>query len=139
MKRVLSWSIRFAVPLVAATMIPSGLCFAWYGQNGKFFDGQTRYMWSRTWHGPNSLATPLSQYFVPRTPGDCGSGGFASALNCTSGVAAGEVVGQYGGLPYTAAGFEPTQFERLGRVPNELDIIGNLGDPPAGQAGVPRR
>jgi hypothetical protein len=138
MSRVFSRSIRFAVPLVAATIIPSGICFAWYGTNSRYFDGHTRYMWSRTWHGPNSLASPLTQYHVPRTPGNCGSGDYGAALSCTNGVAAG-VAGPYSGLPYSAPGFEPVQFERLGRVPNELDIIGNLGDRPAGSAGSPRR
>ena len=36
--------------------------------------------------------------------------------------------------PKQSAGFEPVQFERLGQVPNELDIVGDIAMP-AGRTG----
>ena len=49
----------------------------------------------------------------------------------------------YGGAPYPAAavvGFEPLEFERLGRVPNELDIAGSIPLPAgSGPTAAPRR
>ena len=43
--------------------------------------------------------------------------------------------GQYGASPYSggaAAGFEPMTFERLGRVPNELNLGGGIALPTGG-------
>jgi hypothetical protein len=125
MKRVFSQSIRFLSLLTALVVAPSGFCFAWCGPHGQHFNGQTRYMWSRTWHAQNSLAMPLGAYYVPRAPGFCGSG---SGENGISGYTA-------SALP----GFEPVHFERLGQVPNELDIIGNMSAPASAPAANPRR
>jgi hypothetical protein len=126
----LSKFIRVFVPLAAFAILTSNCC-AWWGQCGYILDGHTRYMWARTWYGPNDLAKPLSQYYVPRTPGSCGSGGFGESSEPAGGG------GQYGSVPYSAnaaAGFEPVKFERLGRVPNEMDLGGNLALPPGGPA-----
>jgi hypothetical protein len=139
MNHVFIRSAWILVPVFVASANPSTSCFAWYGTGGRVFDGQTRYMWSRTWHGPNALATPLTEYYIPRTPGDCNSDGYAG-VGCQKRVAAAVPV-QYGARPYGAdavTGFEPLQFERLGRVPNEMDIGGNLALP-AGPAAAPRR
>jgi hypothetical protein len=110
-------------------------CFAWCGNCA--CDGQTRYMWSRTWNAQNSLSMPLTQYYVPRGTGRCDSG-------FKPGDMAPSVPSQYGGAPYpvaAVAGFEPLQFERLGRVPNELDLGAGLGASAGGApaASAPRR
>jgi hypothetical protein len=142
MKRVSSDSICYLIPLAAALAISSGQCVARCGPTDYFFDGHTRYMWARTWHGPDALATPLNQYFIPRTPGTCNSRGYIGCIGCQSCVQSG-ITGQYGAQPYpaeAAAGFEPVQFERLGRAPNEMDIGGNTALPSARDAApTPRR
>lgn len=106
---------------------------------GCLIDGNTKYQWARTWHAPNALATPLNRYFIPRTPGRCGSGSsYASWNECCR-------TGQYGSPypPEAAAGFEPEYFERLGQVPNELDLVGGMampsGGPAPAQLPTPRR
>ena len=122
MKRGFCWTIGVAI--IAALAVPSGFCFAWNGAHGPYFNGQTRYLWSRTWHAQNSVIQPVTPYYIPRTPGYCGSGS------------------KYGASEFAAAplvGFEPLQFERLGQVPNELDVLGNLNGPPPATAGAPRR
>jgi len=90
-------------------------------------------MWARTWYGPNALATPLNDYFVPRSPENCNSTGYGHG-GCQVGVInAGP--NQYGAYPYpvaAAVSFEPAQFEHLGKIPNELEMAG-LGLP----AGAP--
>jgi hypothetical protein len=126
--RLLSNTIRTLVSAISLTLIPAAICLAWCGPVG-VFDGHTRYMWSRTWHGPNALAEPLNQYYIPRTPANCGCGGYGCGAGCQGGEAG--IACNYGGLPYpatAAVGFEPVQFERLGRVPNELDIVGAIGN-----------
>jgi hypothetical protein len=137
-----SQSIRIIVPLLAAVAIPSTACFAWGGEPcGYLIDDNTRYAWARTWHGPNALATPLTQYFIPRMSGKCNGDGYAAGCGCQAGVA-GVGAGQYGAGPYpadAAAGFEPMQFERLGKVPNEMDLGGSLPLPAGAPAPAPRR
>src|SRR5438045_4123539 len=82
---------------------------------------------------PNSLSSPLTQYDVPRPPQCCWYNGCAACYgisigptwttsvgtNCQSCiVAAGSEVS-----PEAAAGFSPAQFERLGKIRNELDVV----------------
>jgi hypothetical protein len=90
-------------------------------------------MWARTWYGPNALATPLNDYFIPRSPENCNSTGYGHG-GCQCGVMnAGP--NQYGAYPYPVAAnicFEPAQFEHLGKIPNELEMVG-MGFP----AGTP--
>jgi hypothetical protein len=131
----LLFGTRFFLPLIMAVSVP-GAAFAWHGSHEKVFDGQTRYLWSRTWHAQNSLLSPPSAYCVPRAPGRCDS-------DFKPGELAPSVPSLYGGAPYPAAavvGFEPLGFERLGRVANELDVAGSL-PLPAGSAptAAPRR
>ena len=102
----------------------------WTGQRTwRVFDGTTLAAWSRTWHGPNALATPLSQYYIPRTPAYCNlegcddGSGYSAAGPCQSQGAVGCMYVAEGGV-----GFEPIQFERLGRIPNDLELS---GAPPA--------
>jgi hypothetical protein len=130
---VFRW-VRFAAALTAATAALTGTCLGWCGCRnpyGYFVDGQTKYMWARTWHAPNSLESPLTQYYIPRTPGACNSDRPAHEVGCQSTVQA-TIPGQYGARPYFAsagAGFEPVQSERLGKVPNELGLGGSLPMP----------
>jgi hypothetical protein len=94
-------------------------------------------MWARTWYGPNALDTPLRDYYVPRTPVDIDCANYAGGLGSQNGGPEG-APNQYGARPYPATaayGFEPTQFERLGKIPNELDALG-AGFPPGGPAPV---
>jgi hypothetical protein len=104
----------------------------------RLIDGCTKCAWSRTWHGPNALATPLREYYIPRPPQCCcyngcepcmanpgGAGwempadtNYPSRMTLTSEVS-----------PEAAAGFSPAQFERLGKVRNELDVLGAAGTP----------
>jgi hypothetical protein len=125
--------LRFIVPVLSALTISAATSFAAPAHRG-LFDGSTRYNWARTWHAPNALATPLNQYFIPRTPGNCGSGSTYTAW-CSG-------CGPYGGVPYppgASAGFEPVQFERLGQVPNELDLLGGVAMPAGAPATAPRQ
>jgi hypothetical protein len=130
--------IRLLAPVFLALAMPSAGSHAWW--NGeRIVDGHTRYMWSRTWHGPNALAKPLRQYYIPRTRGHYDSDGYIGDGGCQDEGTAGIAV-QYGGLPYptaAVASFEPMQFERLGRVPNELDILN--GPLPAAGAAAPAK
>jgi len=41
--------------------------------------------------------------------------------------------------PEAAAGFSPAPFERLGKVRNELDVVGPVGAPASGRAAAPAR
>jgi hypothetical protein len=100
----------------------------------------THWQWERTWWGPYALDTPLRQYYVPRSPSCCGVDGYAwqgcryaspeqlyrpACMNC----------GDPNCLKVAVAdapmdGFSPTQFERLGKLRNELDVPGGpLGNP----------
>jgi hypothetical protein len=134
MRFALRSTSRIVAPFLAV-VIPAVSCLAWSGSHEKLFDGHTRYMWSRTWHAQNSINRPLTPYYVPRAPGRCNS-------DVKPGDMAATVPSQYGGAPYPAAavaGFEPLEFERLGRVPNEMDVAGSLdmrgaGQVPAGAA-----
>jgi hypothetical protein len=120
------------IPVLAALVIPSSTCFA-VGPCAGLVNPDTRWAWARTWHSPNALATPLNQYFIPRTPGNCGSGSTYTAWCGGS--------GPHGPVPYppeAAAGFEPMQFERLGKVPNELDMLGGVAMPAGAPAPAPR-
>ena len=112
-------------------------------------DGCTKCAWSRTWHGPNALATPLREYYVPRPPQCCWYSGCAACYGNSNGatwdspvdsncqnrtVLAGTEVS-----PEAAAGFSPSQFERLGKIRNELDIVGPIGGAAPGRPAGPAR
>lgn len=103
-------------------------------------DGSTHCAWRRTWYGPNALATPLRPYYIPRPP-ECS--------NC-DGYAAGYVLGNFPApdrnvvvspdvAPEAGEGFSPAQYERLGKIRNELDIAGPLGGPATSRGGPPGR
>src|SRR5262245_56410818 len=74
-------------------------------------DGHTRYMWARTWYGPNALATPLRDYYIPRMPVPCDHISGAEGFSAQNGVPDGPP-NQYGARPYPASAavaFEPQQ------------------------------
>jgi hypothetical protein len=123
-RRSLCNSIRVLFPAISVVFTSAATCSAWH-----ILDCHTRAMWSRTWHGPNALATPLNEYYIPRTPADCiRPGGYNCGAVCEN--VEGGIACSYGGRPYpssAAAGFDPVQSERLGRIPNELDIVGAVG------------
>ena len=76
------------------------------------YPGETLHAWRRTWHGPNALETPLRGYYVPRLAGRCDRQ-FCSYFEASF-------------PPQAAVGFEPLRFERLGQIPNDLDLGGDL-------------
>jgi hypothetical protein len=121
--------------------------------NWHLIDCYTRCAWRRTWHGPNALATPLTEYYVPRPPACCWNGGglwggadrcgcnlegtYATSndFNCENrNVTIGREVS-----PSAAAVYSPVQIERLGKVPNELDIVGPAAGPAPSRAAAPAR
>lgn len=97
--------------------------------------------WQRTWHAPSAFDTPLNPYFVPRTSefydvrgyvGGCGVGIAEEGWHCRS------VAGEELEVPYRYPTGEvrpsaAVEFERLGRIPNDLSP--GLGNP----TGPPRR
>jgi len=111
-------------------------------------DGCTKCAWSRTWHAPNALATPLREYYVPRPPQCCWYGGCAvghesrgatwetpADTNCRNLTT---LIGPEVS-PEAAIGFSPPQFERIGKIPNELDIVGPMSSPGTNGAAAPAR
>jgi hypothetical protein len=132
-----SW-FRIAESLAAMALLPLSACWA-CGPYCCIVDGHTRYMWARTWYGPNALATPLNDYFIPRCPDNCSGNvsGYGHG-GCQSGeMNAGPTM--YGNYPYPIAAnasFYPVQFEHLGRIPNELEAAG-FGMPAGAPVPVP--
>ena len=105
----------------------------------RLVDDCTKCAWSRTWHGPNALATPLRQYYVPRPPECCWYNGCEASMANPAGVAW-EMAGDTNGpsritlagtevSPEVAVVYSPAQSERLGRVPNELNVVGPTSGP----------
>jgi hypothetical protein len=110
-----------------------------------FFDGSTWAAWSRTWHGPNSLATPLTDYYIPRTPA-CEFNDDVAVWENEQQIARDEYphllgaacdaagdrtnCGLDGNYPCAEGG-----FERLGHIPNDLAIASPLAAGASGQAG----
>jgi hypothetical protein len=110
----------------------------------RLVDGCTKCAWSRTWHGPNALATPLREYYIPRPPQCCWHNGCAACKGYANGAAF-EVPGdricesrmnvaRTEVSPEAAVGFSPAQTERLGKVRNELDVVAPFGGPATGRA-----
>ena len=133
-------------PILAAVLATPGQCLAggsntcspWYCP---FVDGCTHCAWHRTWHGPNVLATPLRGYYIPRKPACCG--GSDCAVHC------GELIGDLYLAPWemeaegeTAAdccpacmALEPSGMERLGQVPNDLELSAGVPGSSPNRAG----
>lgn len=129
-------ALRFVALLILVLATPPATGWAWCGSDRHIIDGYTRSMWSRTWNAQNSLTTPLTPYFMPRAPGVCRSMGYACGSGCQNEELGGRP-NQFGAYPYSpaaAAGFDPVQFERLGRVPNELSLGNALATSPGAPA-----
>jgi hypothetical protein len=139
--------VRFFVPLVLLFFclflcMPAtdcaGECSHYSGlwNHQPYFDGSVWAAWSRTWHAPTPWSTPLTPYYVPRTPpcgyegeysdcaNRCGAAGNCGHLGLYEGFVSGDAnnCGVEGG------------FERIGHIPNELSIAGPL---PPGAPRVP--
>jgi hypothetical protein len=115
----------------------------------RLIDGCTKCAWSRTWNAPNALATPLRQYYVPRPAQCCWYNG-CEACMANPGGAAWEMSADTNCqnrtnmistevAPEVAVGFGPPQFERLGKIHNELDVIGPAAAPAPSRGAAPSR
>jgi hypothetical protein len=119
---VFCWSLSLLTITPQATQAGDGSCHSCRHCRGnhwsihgshRVFDGTTRAAWYQTWHGPNALATPLRPYYIPRDWNWCVAEHYNDAENCEDG-------GIYPAA--AAAGFEPLEFERLGRIPNDFAV-----------------
>jgi hypothetical protein len=128
-----------------------GICSCW-PHDWHLVNCYTRCAWRRTWNASNALATPLSPYYVPRPPACCWNGGlFDRNGGCGSTVEAAydatnegnrenrEIVMARELSPEAAAVYSPVQSERLGKVPNELDVVAPVGAPSPTRATAPAR
>ena len=127
MARTYLTSVRVILTLLTAFAMPTSVGLAWCGRPGCcLVDDNTLHNWAHTWRDPNDLEVPLNKYFIQRIPRTCGRDSYLNKVNCQDGVG---YVNQYGALPYppvAAAGFEPVRFERLGKIPNEMDRLGGV-------------
>lgn len=138
MSVLLARKLRFIVPIALALALPAASAWAWCDSEGCLISGQTRYLWARTWNAQNSVVMPVSPYFIPRTPAACKTAGYPCGGACQNGEL-GEP-NHYGAYPYpqaAAIGFDPMQFERLGRVPNEMTMGNAMAASPAAPAPIP--
>lgn len=113
----------------------------------------TRCAWHRTWHGPNALATPLTPYYIPRPPACCWNGGGLLDRDGGCGYAVGAAYDMTNDVacentnvaiihelpPESHVVFAAVQSERLGKVPNELDVVLPAGAPAPSRAAAPAR
>ena len=133
----------------AAVAAPPSDCLAGDSGTGPYwhrpiFDGTTLCAWRRTWHGPNALETPLTGYYIPRLPDPCDCAAYANGCGEAIGgyyVMEGGMACEHGyaaecGGPHAVIGLEPAGFERLGHIPNDLELAGGL---PAGGPARPGR
>ena len=157
MERAFSKLILATSALLGLFAATTSDCLAWDGcETSGTYDwhlGYTRCAWRRTWYGPNALATPLRQYYIPRPPACYFEGvhmagihggveysvgesyAAANCANCENGnLAMGSEIS-----PKSAAGFSPAQSERLGKLRNELDVAGPIGAPAPARAAAPAR
>jgi hypothetical protein len=158
MKRAFVTSLLAALPLLGVFGAATPACMAWDAWNSccstcrdnrcyrwcdavcnfRLVDECTHCAWRRTWYGPNALATPLRQYYIPRPPECSDCDGYAAGYVLENFPAeSGHVVVSTVVSPEAAAGFSPARFERLGQIPNELDVVGAI--PAPGRASTPAR
>ena len=120
------------VPLQGAFVAAPSPCLAW--------DGAMLCAWHRTWHAPSPLDTPLRDYYIPRTPGQCDREVYSDGSGCAEfGGCAMPACDRWQGVPHAAGyacgphcgfGLESPQVERLGQIPNDVEL--SLGGAPAG-------
>jgi hypothetical protein len=109
------------------------LSFAATPKNVQAFDGATWAAWHATWHAPSALDMRLRPYFVPRLPGRCDRDVYSGdsghdTFSCSETVNNVDVA--YGApretgelLPACAACLS-VRSERLGQIPNDLELGG---------------
>jgi len=115
---------------------PNGFCD--WCCNFHLIDCYTKYAWRRTWWGPNALATPLRDYYIPRPPAGCWDGHLCSGCRYSADEAYAMIDTNrcehcYPAMgpdvsPEAAVGFSP-ESARLGQIRNELDVLGAVGTP----------
>jgi hypothetical protein len=115
----------------------------------RLIDGCTKCAWSRTWNAPNALATPLRQYYIPRPPQCCwcngcnggmaGPGGATWEMSADTNCPSRMTLASTDISPESAVVISPAQSERLGKVPNELDVVGPIGGAAPSRAAAPGR
>jgi len=146
MKRAFFQSISVVIGLAAISgSSPRSYAFeGWYpgycsDHLDKHFDGSTLCAWKRTWHEPNALATPLRGYYTPRPPQCCGCSGqlettgyatcdqyyTPSCMNCQCSHQLASATFP----PDVSVAIGPAQFQRLGKVANQLDTLGPITSP----------
>jgi hypothetical protein len=112
--------------LSVVVAFPVSTASAWHGDG--VVGHETWCAWKRTWHAQNSLDGPLRGYYIPRPPHCSDFGSWNSCCGQPAGYGGPSV--EYSEAAPSAVvaqefvGFEPVHFERLGQVPNELDIMG---------------
>jgi hypothetical protein len=109
------------------------MIFATTPKSGQAFDGSTWAAWHSTWHAPNALDTRLRPYFIPRLPGHCDRDVYSDEygyVTCTGNVEVNEQGVAYAlpcetrdPLPGCAACLS-VRSERLGQIPNDLELAG---------------
>jgi hypothetical protein len=119
--------VMLIFPVVVAVATLSTPSYGFWGYGGCCGCQETWCAWSETWHAPYALETPLRGYYIPRTPGCCSREFEAGTCGCGVANAGCSTSGaRYGWCypPEAGVGFEPVQFERLGQVPNDMELGG---------------
>jgi hypothetical protein len=109
-------------------------------QSGQALDGATRAAWHATWHAPNALDTRLRPYFISRLPGHCDRDVYSGDFGCVSVLHEGEVNEEGFAYRPPCETREPlpgctaclsVRSERLGQIPNDLELVGAAAAVPA--------
>jgi hypothetical protein len=120
--------VMFLLTVVIAFAMLWTPAHGYWGYGGCCGCGQTWCAWSETWHAYSALDTPLRPYYIPRNPGCCNRQSYGNNTAC--GYAAQMPEGATGMAgcdrypPEAAIGLEPVRFERLGQIPNDMDLGG---------------
>jgi len=125
--------VRIAVLMMTVLAATSAECFAVWGWQ------DTWCAWKRTWHAPSAFDNPLNPYYVPRMSEFCdGNGhvGGCSGVIAEDGWPFSSIDGERLGEPYSYPAAEAhssatVEFERLGKIPNDLNPgLGNSSAAP---------
>jgi hypothetical protein len=102
-------------------------------KSGQAFDGATWAAWHSTWHTPNALDTRLRPYFIPRLPGQCDRDVYSGDYDYV-GFTGDEAINEEGVVyampgetrdpPPGCAACLSVRSERLGQIPNDLELAG---------------
>jgi hypothetical protein len=134
-----SFVVRLIIMFVFSLLIAFGMMLmpssGYDGYVGCYAHQSTWSAWSSTWHAYNALDMPLRPYFIPRAPGDCGRQPNVAYGAAWGSAPLGTEESRECGCDYppeAASSLAPIRFERLGQVPNDMDL-GGLSPP--GQRG----